>query len=55
MTIPTRTKKLTFTVLCVFPNENSMIARYGNETYMIGYVPGSRPGDGVEVEVEMLT
>mgnify|MGYP006887428431 CR=1 FL=1 len=54
MTAPVKTKILTFTVVRVFPRENMMIARYGKETYMVEYVPGSRPGDGVEFEVEIL-
>lgn len=49
-----KTKILTFTVVRTFPRENMMIARYGKETYMVEYVPGSRPGDGVEFEVELL-
>ena len=48
----TKSKTVTMCVVRTFPKEGSMIVRYAGDTFMVGYQPGVKPGEGVEVEVE---
>ena len=49
-----KTKILTFTVVKQFPGVDMTLASYGRETYMLPYHPGLKPGEGVDVVVEIL-